>query len=166
MYLFGCCLHLFETMPSTLDRGQQFARDVSCQSWLQLLPWDRFASIQCSVKSGPGFQTKRVRLVSPISRLYLHGLPHRHLQGILGLLAHHQSQGTLELLRLTLRKPDVEGGKRRVVNSGSGATVMTGDTGLSTGPAMSCSMCGMNMCAFVGVHNIPTWTSADCSRIQ
>ena len=53
--------------------------------------------------------------------------------------------------------------KYRVVNAGSGATVMTGDTGLSTGPAMSCSMYGMNMCAFVAVHNIPTWTSADCS---
>jgi len=60
-------------------------------------------------KFGPVFQTKRVRLVSPVSRLYIRGLPNRHLQGTLELLLHHQSQGTLELLWLTLRKPDVSG---------------------------------------------------------
>ena len=67
---------------------------------------------QCSVKFRPGSRTNAVRLVSPIARLYLHSLPHRHLQGILGLLAHHQSQRTLQSLRLTLRKSDVPGIQR------------------------------------------------------
>ena len=48
-----------------------------------------------------------MRLVSPISRLYIRGLLPRQSEGTLELLLHYQSQGTLELLWLTLRKSDV-----------------------------------------------------------
>ena len=45
-YLVGCCVRLFETLPSHFDRGHRFAGDLLGQSWLELVPWDRFASIR------------------------------------------------------------------------------------------------------------------------
>ena len=102
--------------------------------------------------------------MSPISRLYLHGLPHRHLQGILGLLLRHQSQGTLEFLWLTLRKPDgpgmqregydtSDGFKYEILNSLEGKSfAMTRRTGarLAEGAAKGHWVCARNR--FSGTH--------------